>query len=112
MSRLLSTCGCAALLVAAMLGFAQSIPQPGASAGGISELKSKAQAGDASAQYALGAAYEKGTGVEQNDDLAAQWYRKAAERGNAPGFRRCQAFVVGAFTRVALGSQTSRCDYV
>lgn len=49
----------------------------------ITQLQSKAEAGDASAQLALGRAYQNGNGVGQNDELAAKWYRKAADQGNA-----------------------------
>ncbi|MGH9499223.1 MAG: tetratricopeptide repeat protein [Terriglobales bacterium] len=49
----------------------------------ISQLQTKAKAGDASAQEALGRAYQKGNGVRQSDELAAQWYRKAADQGDA-----------------------------
>lgn len=31
----------------------------------------------------MGALYEHGVGVPQDDTLAAEWYRKAAERGHA-----------------------------
>ena len=33
------------------------------------------------AQYFLGRMYERGEGVEKNAKTAAQWYRKAAEKG-------------------------------
>jgi uncharacterized protein len=49
----------------------------------VSELKAKAEKGDASAQYDLGKAYKEGNGVIHNDELAVQWYRNAADRGNA-----------------------------
>ncbi|HVO82093.1 MAG TPA: tetratricopeptide repeat protein [Terriglobales bacterium] len=49
----------------------------------ISQLKTKAEAGDALAQLALARAYADGNGVRQNDDLAAAWCRKAADQGNA-----------------------------
>lgn len=48
----------------------------------ISQLKTGSEAGDAAAQCALGAAYEAGNGVPQNDGLAAKWYEKAAVQGN------------------------------
>ncbi len=47
------------------------------------DLRSKAEAGDAVAQTALGRAYQDGNGVAQNNELAAKWYRKAADQGNA-----------------------------
>lgn len=49
----------------------------------VPDLKAKAEEGDASAQFALGKAYESGTGVPSNDELAVKWYRKSAEQGNA-----------------------------
>ena len=42
-----------------------------------------AEEGDARAQYNLGVHYEFGHGVEQDDDIAALWYRKAAEQGDS-----------------------------
>lgn len=45
----------------------------------------RAQAGDAQAQFELGQAYEDGKGVPQDDDRAAEWFRKSAEQGNAQG---------------------------
>ena len=48
----------------------------------IRELLSKAEAGDAAAQYELGKAYFSGSGVEQNYEEALAWYTKAAEQGN------------------------------
>jgi TPR repeat protein len=48
----------------------------------VPQLRTRAEAGDASAQFDLGEAYEEGNGVSQNDALAATWYRKAARLGN------------------------------
>jgi uncharacterized protein len=48
----------------------------------VSELRSRAEKGDAFAQFALGKAFEEGNGVVHNDELAAHWYRKAADQGN------------------------------
>jgi TPR repeat protein len=50
----------------------------------VSELRARAEHGDATAEYALGKAYESGNGVPQNEEAAVKWYRKAAEQGNAP----------------------------
>ena len=41
-----------------------------------------ANLGHAKAQINLGVCYELGTGVPKDVDLAAQWYRKAADQGN------------------------------
>jgi TPR repeat protein len=49
----------------------------------ISQLQTQAENGDASAQVALGAAYESGNGVPQDAEQAVEWYRKAADQGNA-----------------------------
>jgi TPR repeat protein len=49
----------------------------------IAQLKTKADAGDASAELSLAQAYEDGNGVPQNDEQAVTWYRKAADQGNA-----------------------------
>jgi len=49
----------------------------------ISKLKAEAEQGGASAQLALGQAYEKGNGVPQNDELAVKWFRRAADQNNA-----------------------------
>jgi uncharacterized protein len=45
----------------------------------IEKLRSQAGAGDPKAQFELGRAYQDGTGVQQNDELAVDWYRKSAE---------------------------------
>jgi TPR repeat protein len=55
---------------------------PIASASG-DELKRKAEAGDADAQWRLGNCYYSGTDCKQDYDEAATWYRKAAEQGIA-----------------------------
>lgn len=49
----------------------------------ISQLRTKANAGDAGAQASLGKAYQDGNGVSHNDAMALQWYRKAADQGDA-----------------------------
>jgi hypothetical protein len=46
--------------------------------------QSAADAGDAEAQYAVGAIYEKGLGTAPDPARAAPWYRQAAEQGYAP----------------------------
>ncbi|VAW77282.1 hypothetical protein MNBD_GAMMA15-253 [hydrothermal vent metagenome] len=42
-----------------------------------------AKAGDAEAQYAVAYRYEKGRGVEEDEELALGWYIKSADRGVA-----------------------------
>jgi hypothetical protein len=45
-------------------------------------LLAKANAGDAAAQVLLGESYESGKGVERDLKQAAEWYKKAAEKGD------------------------------
>jgi TPR repeat protein len=45
------------------------------------KLLTRAESGDAAAQFELGRAYEDGKGVPQDDDRAVEWFRKAASRG-------------------------------
>jgi hypothetical protein len=48
-------------------------------------LLAKAIGGDAAAQVAVGESYAAGTGVAQDYTLAAEWYRKAADKGDIAG---------------------------
>lgn len=47
-------------------------------------LRDKAALGDPAYQFGLGTMYNHGYGVPQNDKLAFEWNRKAAEQGFAP----------------------------
>lgn len=49
----------------------------------ISELKNKAEQGNAEAQYNLAVCYDSEYGVEKNVEEAVKWYRKSAEQGYA-----------------------------
>ena len=49
----------------------------------LDDMVSKAEAGDAEAQFQLGRAYEEGNSIPQDDQLAVKWYKKSAEQGNA-----------------------------
>jgi TPR repeat protein len=49
----------------------------------ISELKHKAEMGEAAAEYQLGTMYFQGQGVPQDYAEAMRWYRKAADQGDA-----------------------------
>jgi TPR repeat protein len=60
----------------------ESGPRAPLSPSEISQLKTTAEAGDASAARKLAEAYAKASGVAQNDALAARWYRKAADQGD------------------------------
>ncbi len=57
---------------------APDVPAPN-----VSELRAKAESGNAEAQVALGRLYAKGEGVTNSYSEAAQWYQRAAEKGNA-----------------------------
>lgn len=46
-------------------------------------LRARATAGDADAQFFLGAMHASGEGVAKDDAQAAAWYRKAADQGDA-----------------------------
>jgi len=47
------------------------------------KLRQEAEQGHAEAQFNLGLMYIDGQGVPQDYTQAAQWYRKAAEQGDA-----------------------------
>lgn len=50
----------------------------------ISSIRSRAESGDASAQYSLGFAYEYGrSGLTKDTHQAAYWYKKSSDQGNA-----------------------------
>ena len=47
-------------------------------------FREKAEAGDAAAQWWLGASYQYGVGAEKNHRQALHWYRLAARQGSQP----------------------------
>ena len=49
----------------------------------LREFEPLAEQGDAGIQNFVGAMYNKGQGVPQDDKTAVKWYRLAAEQGNA-----------------------------
>ena len=49
----------------------------------IAEVRAKAEAGNAEAQFNLGEMYANGRGVPKDDAQAVSWLRKAAGRGHA-----------------------------
>jgi TPR repeat protein len=54
-----------------------------AQSGGIDPaLTAKASAGDAPSMILVARAYATGSGVDQDDSIAADWYRKSADLGN------------------------------
>ena len=55
------------------------------------DLRARAEAGAADAQYDLGFLYDNGYGVAQDYQAALTWYRKAAEKGVADASYRLGA---------------------
>ena len=49
----------------------------------LADLRARAEAGEADAQFNLGVMYDNGEGVPQNYAEAMRWYRLAAEQGHA-----------------------------
>jgi TPR repeat protein len=49
----------------------------------LQEFKLRAKQGNVDAQFSLGAMYDIGQGVAQNDRVALKWYRLAAKQGDA-----------------------------
>ena len=49
----------------------------------LDQLRSKAEQGDANAQFQLGVAFDAGRGVSRDHAQAAKWYRSAADQGLA-----------------------------
>jgi|SRR5450631_2086872 TPR repeat protein len=78
---------CATLSVSKSASCQQAGAQDGASqqAGIDAALLAKANAGDAAAQVAVGESYAAGKGVAQNYKAAAEWYQKAADKGDLGG---------------------------
>lgn len=48
----------------------------------LSDLRKRADQGDAEAEWQLGARYHNGDGVSKDDAQAMQWFERAAENGN------------------------------
>jgi TPR repeat protein len=66
-------------------------------------IKTRAAVGDIKAEMDLAEAYETGSGVPANDELAAQWCRKAAEQGYA----RAQNHL-GTMYRMGIGVEKNK----
>jgi TPR repeat protein len=58
--------------------------RPPKAAGHLVEILRKAEAGDRTAQFQAGLAFETGAGAEQDYPEAVKWYRKAANLGYPP----------------------------
>jgi TPR repeat protein len=65
------------------LSFALILSLSGCKSPGTKSLIQEAGQGNATAQYELGVSYENGRGVMKHPNVAANWYRKAAEQGHA-----------------------------
>jgi TPR repeat protein len=59
-------------------------PKGVAVSGKFQEYETKAEKGDAEAQFNLGFCYDDGRGVKKDYAEAVKWYRKAAEQNFAP----------------------------
>ena len=63
-------------------GIVPALGQTPASGGLDPALLAKANAGDASAQVAVGESYAEGKGIASDRKQAAEWFRKAADKEN------------------------------
>ena len=71
-------------MVALLVGAAPLAQTPEPAQDDFTEaVRTRANAGDASAQFNLGLMYDIGEGVPENDGNAVAWYLKAAEQGFA-----------------------------
>lgn len=73
------------------------------SASELAIIKTRAGVGDIKAEMDLAEAYETGSGVPANDEVAAQWCRKAAEQGYA----RAQNHL-GTMYRMGIGVEKNK----
>ena len=65
-------------------------------------FREKAEAGDAAAQWWLGASYQYGIGAEKNHRQALHWYRLAARQGSQPAQDMLQALSGQAYDQQQL----------
>lgn len=77
-----------AVLVCGML---PALGQPAAASGVDPALLAKANGGDAAAQVAVGECYAEGKGVTRDYRQAAEWFHKAAEKGDVSAEMRLAA---------------------
>lgn len=62
----------------------------------FSHLMTAAAAGNSEGMYRVGEAFDRGTGVAGNQDMASHWYLKAAARGHADAMHRmAQRYRIG-----------------
>jgi hypothetical protein len=57
-------------------------PDPSPQPKSLPDLRKRADAGDADAQWLMGVRYHDGEGVPRDDGQAVQWFQRAAEQGN------------------------------
>jgi TPR repeat protein len=69
----------------------------------VSQIKTRALAGDTQAEMDLAQAYESGNGVPANDQLAVRWCRKAAEQGDAAAQNH-----LGTMYRMGIGVEKNK----
>jgi hypothetical protein len=72
-----------------------SAPITDATAGEVETLHTKAERGDADAQFALGMRYFEGDGVRQSDTEATKWIRRAAAQGHSSASNLLNAMTRG-----------------
>jgi uncharacterized protein len=71
------------LMVALLLAAANMVTiAPAGAAPDVTVLQTKAQAGDAEAQFQMGEAYRAGKGVTADPETAIMWYRRATAQGH------------------------------
>lgn len=70
-----------------------------------------AEQGNAAAMYIVGTMYEEGSGVDQNDEQAVAWYRKAAARGNREAEAKLFNVNIKRGTTPAKGDSNSKTMY-
>ena len=69
---------CLPLLLSLCCAYAEEVTKEN-----VEKIRTKADQGDAVAQYNLGFYYANGFGLPEDDAEAVKWFRKAAEQGNA-----------------------------
>jgi hypothetical protein len=73
----------------------------------IEKLKARAEAGDAAAQFQLGRAYYRGTGMPKDEKTALAWIEKSASQGNIDAITS-----VGFFHAQGIGVEKSEAKAV
>ena len=90
--RLALVVALAGLPISSVTCMAQGAPDASPDAGtagadALSDLRDKADSGDAAAQCSLGAKYWNGDGVPKDPAKAREWFAKAAAHGDAAAQR-------------------------